>query len=254
MFKIDSLIRGDWKLVRTVVNYQESREKKNEWLRITNDSLLLLSEHSKRFYPEPISNQYKYEVTKDHRPIPSHHLNVYHQKGKKISDNQYFDISFKSFHELVIRSESDLDEGIGTTRIHIVRVYERVGQQNPISRLLSTNAWYYCKDQAQEFLQLNASKELEFHTDSLLAGNCSSNSTILRFKNSMDELNFTLDQQSNQIIGFFSGEQKAVIDEQHQLLYLFFGNMILAYRVKELTEEKLILEQDNELTRRLNTQ
>lgn len=253
VFKINSLIRGDWKLVKTYINHQENtREKKNEWLRITKDSLLFLGEPSKRLYFENIPDEYIYEVTDDNGPFALHRLNVYHQKGKKISDSQSFDIAFKSFNELVVHSEFDLNEGIGTTRIHIMRVYERIGQSNPTAQLLSANSWYYCKDQAMEFLQPSSSNEFEFQTDSLSAGDCGSNSTILRFKNSEDELNFSMDQQANQLIGIFSSQQKVMIDEQHQMLYLFHGGMILAYHVEEITKDKLILKQDNEMTKKLN--
>lgn len=250
VFPVDSLIQGDWKLVKTYINNTPSKLDENStFLKIGKDSLIQVGGAKERFYKRPAQYLYRVNLT---NALQKYQLDIFHQKRKKTTNYIHFDLSFRNLNELVLQFELDLDERIGTTKIQLTHVYERYPPSNQLTQLLSMHSWYFCSENYSDFLSLHSEKKIEFSTDSISYANCVYHARALQFQNSSNEVTYSFGEQSHQVVGIFSSNRRVILDEQTKNLYFFCGNAILVYHIEEIAPDKLILKQDHELTLKLN--
>jgi hypothetical protein len=118
--------------------------------------------------------------------------------------------------------------------------------------LLNKN-WNFCLEDNLEFQKLQSSQTFKFYRDPSMIDSCQISLLHIRFKMRQEQ------QIRNSLIGspdifavYFPNEQSVIVDDQNRMLYLFSGGAILAYHIEEISNEMLVLKQDNESTMKLN--
>jgi len=120
--------------------------------------------------------------------------------------------------------------------------------------LLDKN-WIFCLEDNLEFEKLQSSQTFKFYRDSVMIDSCEICLLSIRFKMEKNQqITYPLLGNPDIFAAFFSNEQRVIVDDRNRMLYLLLRSAILAYRIEEISNEILVLKQDNELTMKLNTE
>ena len=253
MFKIDSLIQGNWKLIETHANGKIIKEPAaSSWMKITKDSLFQFKPGPKRVSTLP-PNEFNYELTIDPE-VKDFKLDIFQKEQKEVIRYNRFDFWFRNFDELIISSDTRVDDGIGITPVKIVYVFKRSGA-NRLSETLARKEWFYCPEENEQFLKLKSNQRFTFYSDTLQKTNCTGSQKCLNFKKeSLYQTEWSLEKpvKSNLFTNFFGSDAKVFWDVNTQKIYFFSGSAILVYTIEELDYEKLVLKQDNGSSIRIN--
>lgn len=248
-YPINLLIQGDWNLVEThILDSKVKQPKGTGRLKFTEDSLFQVSTKQKRLLGEDLG-EYIYN-TKTDQKSGEFQLEIYQKKGKKYTRYNKFRIHFRNFDELIISSDVELDDGIGTPSFEITYVFKRFENTNEL--LLGQN-WFYCMDENEEFLKLKSAETFTFYSDSLQTGLCSIAQGRLNFNQTRDHINWAVQKPTKSFQSFFGSNAYAFYDTTERRLFLYYRSSILVYEVVEVNNQKLVLKQDNPLTETLNS-
>ena len=258
-FRVDSLILGDWTLIETHANGKVVREQTqfglfdspvpSSWMKITKDSLFQFNRESgssSKITP----NEFSYELTID-PGIRDFQLDIFQRKKKEVIRYKRFDFWFRNFDELVISSESRVDDGIGITPVTISYVFKRAGS-NRLTENLTWKPWFYCPDENKQFLEQQSDQCFTFYWDSTQNTSCSVSQKCLDFKKkNLRQIEWKPENYDG-LKSFFGAkyESKVFWDNQTNKIYFFKGGVVLVYRIEELDYNRLVLKQDQGSTNR----
>lgn len=232
-FKVDSLIQGDWKLIETHANDKIIREQTHfglfgshgpsSWMKITKDSLFQFNRESGSLSKIP-PNEFNYELTID-PGIRDFQLAIFQREKKEVIRYKRFDFWFRNFDELVISSESRVDDGIGITPVTISYVFKRVGS-NGLTENLTWKPWFYCPDENEQFLTLKSDQRFTFYLDSTQNTSCIGSQKYLNFKKeTLRQMDWSQKNPNGfkEFKAFFGSEAKVFWDNSTNKIYFFNG-------------------------------
>jgi hypothetical protein len=253
-FKVDSLILGDWTLIETHANGKVIREQTHfglfdsspsSWMKITKDSLFQFNRESGR--SSKISpNEFSYELTID-PGIRDFQLDIFQREKKEVIRYKRFDFWFRNFDELVISSESRVDDGIGITPVTISYVFKRAGSGR-LTENLTWKPWFYCPDENEQFLKLKSDQRFVFYWDSTQNTSCTDSQKCLNFKKeTLRQIDWSQEKPngSKEFKAFFGSDAKVFWDNSTNKIYFFNGAAVLVYTIEELDYNRLVLKQDH---------
>ena len=252
-FRVDSLILGDWTLIETHANGKVIREQTHfglfdsspsSWMKITKDSLFQFNKGAGRSSKIP-PNEFSYELTVD-PGLRDFLLDIFQREKKEIIRYKRFDFWFRNFDELVISSESRVDDGIGITPVTISYVFKRAGS-NKLIENLTWKPWFYC-DANEQFLTSKSDQFSTFYGDSTQNTSCAGSQKCLNFKKeTLRQIDWSKKEPNEfkEFKAFFGSETKVFWDSSTNKIYFFYGGAVLVYIIEELNYNRLVLKQDH---------
>ena len=252
----DSLIIGDWQLAKVEIvdgynvisdtNRFESQASRIKKITITSDSIYNHRDTTLRYYIR--NRNYSYKIKYD-SIMRSNYLKLYSGKGRKLHEEDSYEIIACSIDEFVIKSYQFLNNGLDYTSISIVYTFRK----NEISDLFERikGNWFYCSNQINSFMTDNDSLTYEFMRAPI-------DSVCRKSENHVD-LEFKRVDYKNKVEISEYDKHSCIIQETqfsispiNNLMYIIGFNKSFVYNFELVNNEKLILSLNAERTQKIN--